>query len=163
MKTLAKKIPIKASPEKVFETLDDLAVTGMHMTQSSAMMMGSKLNLQYLTDHPKGLGSKYRWTGKMMGIRLDFTVEVIKWIQGVEKVWETIGESRMIIYSWYKMKFFISGNESGSLVELSITYKKPHEWFAKIIAFLFADYYCSWCLKNMLIDAKKHLEQGKDY
>lgn len=158
MKTITKTIIINASPEKVFETLDDLGVTGMHMTQSSAMMMGSKLHLQYLTENHKGLGSKYRWTGKMMGLNMDFTVEVTKWIKGVEKVWETIGEARMIIYSWYRMNLLVSKNGDKSLAELSITYKKPKTSFAKIISFLFADWYCRWCLKNMLNDTKKILE-----
>ena len=53
MKTITPKMKIQASPEKVFESLDDLGVTGLHMTQSSAMMMGSRLQLQYLTDNQK--------------------------------------------------------------------------------------------------------------
>ena len=99
MKTVTEKILINSLPEKVFAILDDLGVTGMHMTQSSMMMMGSKLHLEYLTEHHIGLGSRYRWTGKMMGMEMDFTVEVTKWIKGIEKVWETIGEAKMIIYS----------------------------------------------------------------
>lgn len=158
MRTLTKRVYINASPEEVFEILDDLGVTGMHMTQSSVMMMGSKLHLQYLTENKKGLGSKYRWTGKMLGMNMDFTVEVTKWIKGVEKVWETIGEARMIIYSWYRMNLLVSKNGSRSHVELSITYKKPNAWFAKIISFLFADWYCRWCLKSMLNDTRKVLE-----
>ena len=72
MKTLKKNIVINSTPEKVFETIDDLGITGMHMTQSSAMMMGSKLHLEYLTEHHTGPGSRYRWTGKMMGIEMNF-------------------------------------------------------------------------------------------
>lgn len=160
MKTISQKIQIQASPERVFETLDDLGVTGMHMTQSSAMMMGSKLHLQYLTENKKGLSSKYRWTGKMMGMNMDFTVEVTKWVKGIEKVWETIGEAKMIIYSWYRMNLLVSKNGSKSLAELSITYRKPKGWFAKFISFLFADWYCRWCLKNMLNDTKQVLERN---
>lgn len=44
------------------------------------MMMGSKLKLEFLTAEHRGLGSKYRWSGKMMGIPHDFNVEVTKWI-----------------------------------------------------------------------------------
>jgi hypothetical protein len=139
MKTLTKKISLNASPERVFEPLDDLGVTGMHMTQSSAMMMGSKLHLQYLTENHKGIGSKYRWTGKMMGTNMDFTVEVTKWIKGIEKVWETIGEAKMIIYSWYRMQLFLSTVEDKTVAELSITYKKPKTPLLKFISFLFAD------------------------
>lgn len=158
MKTVTRNIHIASSPEKVFETLDNLGVTGMHMTKSSAMMMGSKLHLQYLTANHTGLGSKYRWTGTMMGMKMDFTVEVTKWVNGTEKTWETIGESQMIIYSWYRMHLLVKPTADGSEAELSITYEKPRGWFAKIISFLFADSYCNWCLKNMLKDAKRKIE-----
>ena len=50
MKTIKKKIFINASPDKIFGMMDDLGVTGMHMTKSSTMMMGSKLDLEYLTE-----------------------------------------------------------------------------------------------------------------
>lgn len=158
MKTIGRTIQIFTSPEKVFETVDDLGVTAVHMTQSSAMMMGSKLHLEYLTEHHTGLGSKYRWTGTMMGMKMDFTVEVTKWIKGIEKIWETIGESGMIIYSWYRMHLLVKPNPNGAEAELSIAYEKPKGWFARIISFLLADWYCNWCLKNMLNDAKSASE-----
>jgi 2TM family of unknown function (DUF5676) len=158
MKTLTKTIVINSTPERVFETVDDLGVTGMHMTQSSAMMMGSKLNLEYLSENHTGLGSKYRWTGKMMGMKMDFTVIVAKWIKGAEKIWETVGEAKMIIYSWYQMRLFLSQTENKTVANLSITYKKPKSPFLKFISFLFADWYCKWCLKNMLNDTKRILE-----
>ena len=82
MKTLKRHILTQSSPERVFEVLDDLGVTGMHMTNASAIMMGSKLHLQYLTTNHTGLNSKYRWTGKMMGIKMEFTVAVTKWVKG---------------------------------------------------------------------------------
>jgi len=149
---------INATPEKVFEALDDLGVTGMHMTESSAMMIGSKLHLQYLTEQHMGLGTKYRWTGTMMGMKMDFTVKVTKWIKDIEKIWETIGEAKMIIYSWYRMNLLVKPIANGSEAELSITYEKPKGWLARIISFLFADWYCNWCLKNMLNDAKNRIE-----
>ena len=158
MKTITRNIFINAAPDKVFAMIDDLGVTGMHMTKSSAMMMGSKLNLEYLTTNHTGLGSKYRWTGTMMGMKMDFTVEVTKWIKGVEKIWETIGEAKMIIYSWYRMHLLVNQRENTTEAELSITYKSPKGWFAKILSFLFANLYCNWCLKNMLNDTKKILE-----
>ena len=97
MKTIKRTEIYNAPAEKVFSYLNDLGVTGMHMTKSSAMMMGSKLHLEYLTATHTGLGSKYRWTGTMMGMSMDFTVEVTKWVEGVEKIWETTGEAKMII------------------------------------------------------------------
>ena len=161
MKTIKRKEVYDAPPEKVFSCIDDLGVTGMHMTKSSGMMMGSKLNLEYLAANHTGLGSKYRWTGTMMGMKMDFTVEVTKWIEGVEKVWETIGEAKMIIYSWYRMHLLVYPNGNITHAELSISYEKPKGWFAKIISFFFADWYCNWCLKNMLSDSKRKIEEDK--
>lgn len=131
------------------------------MTQSSMMMMGTKLNLQYLTDHHTGLHTSYRWTGKMMGIRMDFTVLVTKWIPPLEKVWETVGESRLIIYSWYRMALQQKPGPNGTKAILSISYKKPKGFWNNLLSTLFADLYCIWCLRKMLTDAGKALNQNK--
>src|SRR5689334_10624328 len=121
MKTLNRIETFRATPEDVFQRLDDLGVTGMHMTQSSMPMMGGKLTLEFLTKHRTGLGSKYRWTGKVMGIAMDFTVEVTKWLRNKEKIWETIGNPKIIIYSWYRMRLKISTTPHGTQADLSIS------------------------------------------
>jgi hypothetical protein len=159
MKTLTRTEIYNASAADVFKTIDDLGVTGMHMTKSSMMMMGNKLNLQFLTENKTGFESKYRWTGKMMGFAMDFTVEVTQWIPGKKKVWETIGATKLIIYSWYRMNLLVREVAAGTKAELSITYEKPTGIFYKILCFLFADWYCRWCLKQMLGDAKLALSK----
>jgi hypothetical protein len=157
MKTIQRTTTYSFPHEVVFQCLDNLGVTGMHMTQSSTMMMGSKLDLKFLTENQTGLGTKYRWTGKMAGIKMDFTVEVTKWIPGKEKTWETIGDPKLIIYSWYQMHLLLTKIPNGTIAQLSISYKKPEGVFYKILSFLFADWYCRWCLKHMLEDAKRIL------
>ena len=159
MKTIKRTEIYNAPAKKVFDYLDDLGVTGMHMTKSSAMMMGSKLHLGYLTTKHTGLGSKYRWAGTMMGMKMDFTVGVTKWVEGAEKIWETIGEAKMIIYSWYRMRLLLTRKDQVTEAELSITYERPKRWLNKIISFFFADWYCNWCLKNMLNDTKNNLNK----
>jgi len=155
MKTISRTEIYQASPEMVFKTIDDLGVTGMHMTKSSMMMMGSKLHLEFLTERHTGLRSRYQWTGRMMGLKMDFTVEVTKWIEGREKIWETIGDPTLIIYSWYRMELHLQKAASGTKAELSIAYEKPKGFFNRIISFLLADWYCRWCLTKMLGDAKQ--------
>jgi hypothetical protein len=157
LRTVTRTKIFNASAEDVFKNLDDLGVTGTHMTNSSAMMMGSKLELTYLTSHHIGRGSKYRWTGKMMGIPMDFTVVVTKWIMDKEKIWETVGDSKLIIYSWYRMMLKIEPVSNGTRATLSIGYRRPQSFILKIISLLFADLYCIWCLKKMLGDATRHL------
>ncbi len=161
MKTITQRELYNSSPEQVFQFLDDLSVTGMHMTKSSMAMMGSKLNLEFLTENKTGLGTKFRWSGKMMWLKMDFTVVVTKWVKGKEKVWETIGKSKMIIYSWYRMNLMLIPTNGRTSAEISITYEKPKEWYFKILSFLLANLYCNWCLKNMLRDCKKLIEQQK--
>jgi hypothetical protein len=141
--------------------MDDLSVTDMHMKQSSMAMMGNKLKVEFLSENKTGPGTRYRWIGKMMGLDMDFTVIVTKWIEGKEKSWETIGEAKMLIYSWYRMHLLVTQRYDGSEAELSITYERPKGWFARIISWFFADLYCNWCLKSMLTDCKKMVEAQK--
>ena len=138
--------------------MDNLGNTGMHMTESSAMMMGSKLNLQQLSENATGLNSKFRWSGKMMGFKMDFTVVVTKWVKDKEKIWETVGETKMIILKWYQMRLVISPDGKNTKAELSIAYTKPDNIFFRFIAFFLAPWYANWCLNNMLSDSKKNLE-----
>jgi hypothetical protein len=159
MKTKSKTIFILASPEKVFSQMDDFSKTGMHMSESSMMMMGSKLNLEQKSQNAVGRGASYRWYGKMMGMNIDFIENVTNWQPPKLKEWETSGEANIIIMSWYKMWFEISPFENGSVVKLSISYLQPKKWFYKLLSILFANWYCNWCLKNMLNDTKKNLEK----
>ena len=157
MKTLKRSTTYPFPSDIVFQCLDNLGVTGMHMTQSSMMMMGSKLDLKFLTENHTGMGTKYRWTGKMMGIKMDFSVEVTKWVKDEEKIWETTGTPKMIIYSWYQMHLQLTKFPGSTSAELSISYEKPDGLFYQLLSFLFADWYCRWCLKHMLEDCKKIL------
>lgn len=74
----------------------------------------------------------------------------------------TIGNAKMIIYSWYRMQLFVRPANEASVVELSIRYEKSKGRFAKLISFLFADWYCDWCLKNMLADTKRKLSLSEN-
>ena len=141
--------------------MDNIANTGMHMTKSSKPMMGSKLDLKQLSENATGLNAKFRWFGKMMGFTMDFTVVVTKWIKDKEKIWETIGEAKMIIMGWYQMRLVISPEGANTKAELSIAYTKPKNIFLKFIAFFLAPLYANWCLNNMLKDSKKMLEANQ--
>lgn len=158
MKTLSRTEIFNASPKQVFDVMDDLGVTGAHMTTTPMMMMGSKLNLEFLTPFRKGLGTRYRWSGKMMGLKMDFTLEVTKWKDGIEKVWGTVGEPKLIIYSGFGMSLNVEPKANQTKADLAISYEKPKSFVERILCFFFADWYCNWCLKKMLNDARKMLE-----
>ena len=159
MKTVDKSIFIHSTPEKVFVQMDDFSKTGMHMSESSMMMVGSKLKLEQLSINLTGVGVKYRWHGRMMGMTMDFSEKVTKWQTPRIKEWETVGEAKIIIMSWYRMRFEIGPAENGTLAKLSISYLSPKEKPYKILSFFFAKWYSNWCLNNMLNDTKKNLEK----
>ena len=163
MKTRTKYILIHSTPEKVFAYMDNIGNTGMHMTKSSMLMMGNKLELKQLSENATGLNSKFHWYGKMIGFTMDFTVIVTKWVKDKEKTWETIGEAKMIILDWYQMCFVISPKGENIKVELSIAYTKPKNIIFKFIAFFLAPFYANWCLNNMLQDSKQILEATSKY
>ena len=158
MQTISKNILIHSTPEIVFAQMDDFSKTGMHMSESSIMLMGSKLKLEQLSLNSNGVGAKYRWYGNMMGLTLDFTQNVTKWEPPKLKEWETVDEAKIIIMSWYRMWFEISKANNGTFVNLSISYLPPKEWHNKILSLLFVRIYCWWCLKKMLEDTKKSSE-----
>ena len=159
MTTQSKSIIIHSTPAKVFAQMDNFSKTSMHMTESSMMMMGSKLTLKQLSTNATGVGSSYRWYGKMMGMTMDFSEIVTKWKQNKLKEWETFGEAKIIIMSWYRMWFDISPSKNGTIAKISISYLLPKEWYYKILSFFFANWYCDWCLNNMLNDTKKVLSK----
>lgn len=155
MEVRTRSIVIRASPEHIFAYMDNISNTGMHMMKSSVPMMGSKLALEQLSENPTGLGARFRWHGRMIGLRMDFTVVVTKWIEGKEKVWETVGDAEMIILSWYRMRLLLIPIERATKVELSIDYERPKQLFFSLIAFFLAPLYARWCLKNMLKDTQR--------
>lgn len=129
------------------------------MTESSMMMMGSKLTLEEISKKPSGVGSTFRWHGNMMGMKMDFTETVTEWVQDKSKAWEIIGEAKIIIMSWYRMNFELKPEGNDTLAVLSISYKRPERGFYKLLSFLFGKLYCWWCLRNMLNDTKAHVEK----
>lgn len=155
IKHYEKEMVINDSSEEVFAFMDDIRNTGKHMTESSGAMAGSKLKIEWLSDHKTGLGTKYRWTGKVIGMKMDFTVEVSKWIKGKEKVWGTVGDAKMIVIDWFEMNLIIiPEKERKSKAKLSINYTKSNT----LLGFLFGKWYSKWCVNSMLRDTKKHFE-----
>lgn len=157
MKVLSKTKKFKAQPGAVFECLDDLGVTGMHMTRASMPMMGGSLQLEFLSAHKRGLDTTYRWTGSILWRKLDFTVRVTGWKQGREKTWETVGPVKMILYSGFTMHLEVDKATEGSVAYLSFAYEKPNGLFDRLLCFVLGDWYGYWCLNHMLEDAEKQL------
>lgn len=157
VKYYEREIIINGLPEDVFAFMDDIKNTGKHMTESSGAMAGSKLKIEWLSPNTTGLGANYRWTGKVIGMKMDFTVKVSKWIAGSEKVWGTVGEAKMIVIDSFEMYLtIVKAENETSKVKLSINYTKHRG----VMGFLFGKWYSKWCVKSMLKDTKKHFKNN---
>jgi hypothetical protein len=165
MKSLSKTIAIEVPPNEVFAQLDNFSKTGMHMSESSMMMMGSKLSLEQVSTNAVGPGATYRWYGKMLGMTIDFKQAVTTWEPPQRKAWETEPEAKIIIMRWYRMGFELKPLDNGTEVMLFINYLPPRQWYFQVLSALFAPWYCNWCLNSMLQDTqaamqlRSHVEQ----
>ncbi|MBI2125811.1 MAG: SRPBCC family protein [Thaumarchaeota archaeon] len=161
MEHAQKVIEIRASPEEVFAFMDDIQNVGWHMEgQRSMPLMGGKLDLERLSTNATGEGATYRWYGKILGMKVDFSEVVSKWVEGREKVWHTIGDPKIIIMSNYEMRLTLSPTDVGTKVIFEIDYDLPNTWYGKIIGNLLASRYAEWCLRRACEDAKNALERG---
>lgn len=160
MKTVSETVEIRAPAQEVFAHIDDIRNVGWHMTEQSSMaMMGSRLKVEVLSRVPTGLGATYRYSGKMMGLTLDFSESVTKYVPNREKVWHTIGEPRLLIMSSYEMHLAVEPlGPSSSRLRVSIAYELPRPWFWRVVGILLAGSYGRWCLRRMCQDAKCALE-----
>jgi hypothetical protein len=160
MITVTETVDIKASAESVFAYVDDIRNIGWHMTERSSMaMMGSRLELEIVSEQSTGLGATYRYSGTMMGLSLDFSESVTRYIPSREKIWHTIGEPRLLIISYYEMRLAVEPlTAASSRLTISIAYELPRSTFWRIVGRLLAGPYSRWCLRQMVGDAKRALE-----
>ena len=157
---VAETVDIQAPAEQVFAYVDDIRNVGWHMTERSSMaMMGSRLELEIVSEQSTGLGATYRYSGTMMGLSLDFSESVTRHIPNREKVWRTIGQPRLLIISSYEMRLAVEPlSAASSRLTISIAYELPRSAFWHIVGRMLAGPYSRWCLRQIVGDAKRALE-----
>jgi Polyketide cyclase / dehydrase and lipid transport len=160
MITVSETVEIEAPAARVFAHVDDIRSLGSHMTKRSSMaMMRSRLRLEILTDQATGLGATYRYSGTMMGLSIDFSESVTKYVPPREKVWRTIGECRLLIIASYEMRVTVEPvPPSSSRLTISIVYELPRPGFWRIVGLMLARSYSRWCLRRRCGDTRRGLE-----
>ena len=63
-------VDVAASPERLFEYLDDPTRLGGHMTKPSGMMLGGSMSYEVDERGGREVGSVIRMTGAILGLRL---------------------------------------------------------------------------------------------
>jgi hypothetical protein len=161
MPRLSRTALIGASAERVFAYVDDIRNLARHMSENPSMpMMGSKLTLEIVTAELTGVGATYRYKGKMLGLVLDFSETVTRYIAGREKIWRTIGNPKLLIMRGYEMRVLVEPvTPTTSNLTISIDYELPASGFWWIAGWLLGDAYSRWCLTGMVDGSKRELER----
>jgi hypothetical protein len=147
---------IKATPREIFAYLNDPARLSGHMTRSSWMMGGGRMEIS--TDEGGGarIGSHIRLNGRAFGLSLFLDEVVTNCEPPVTKVWETIGEPKLLVIGAYRMGFAIEHGSTSAELHVFIDYDLPRNRLARILGFLLGSLYASWCVKSMVSDAAAH-------
>ncbi len=161
MSKLSRSVTIEASAERVFAYVDDIRNLARHMSESSSMpMMGSKLELEFMTPETTDVGAVYRYSGRMMGLTIDFSETVTRYVAGREKVWH-IGEPQLLIIAGYEMRVIVEPESPrSSRLTIGIDYDLPRAGVMRLLGLALAGAYSRWCLTSMIEGTKLDLERS---
>jgi uncharacterized membrane protein len=147
---------VNAPPDLVFEYLDDFEQLGTHMTRSSWMMAGSKMNYEFDDGRGRRLGSHVRLVGSLLGLKLEIDEQVIERVPAHSKTWQTVGNPRMFILAQYRMGFSLQALPRSCVVTAHIDYSLPTRGYRRLLGRLAGGVYARWCVRNVLDQAAAH-------
>jgi hypothetical protein len=145
---------LSAAPSDVFDHLDNHAMLSEHMTKRSWMMGGGKMSVWTDGGGGKRAGSHIRMQGRVLGVALSLDEVVTTHEPPRRKVWETVGNPRLLVIGHYRLGFQIQPQPQGSVLTVFIDYHLPgeHAWLGR----LFGGLYARWCVRQMLRSAVRH-------
>jgi hypothetical protein len=150
---------LSAPPTQVFDHLDDPRRLSAHMSRSSAMMIGSRMDIELDAAEGRAVGSRIRLHGRVLGIPLILDEVVVERIPPVRKVWQMIGAPQLLVLSRYTMGYQIAPDGSASLMRVFIDYGLPTRGLARRLGWLFGRSYARWCTREMVKDAARHFDR----
>lgn len=141
--------------------VDDIRKLPRHMSERGSMaMVGSKLILEISTPEPTGIGATCRYSGRVMGLLIDFSETVTHYVPGREKTWRTSGEPRLLIIDNYEMRVLVEPMpDARSKLTITIDYTLPRSVLWRAIRGMLAASYARWCLESMIGGPVKDLER----
>lgn len=154
MRHFEKTLSIPASPEKIFEFADNHANFSSHMNRSSWMMGGGRMITTTDEGHGQQIGSHIRMTGKVLGISIFLDEVVTGHNPPHTKIWETVGNPRLLVIGHYKTGFEIMPQGEYSSLRVFIDYDLPttNPWLGRLLGGLYA----KWCVEQMLDGVYEH-------
>lgn len=137
--------------------MDDHTRFSIHMSRSSWMMGGGRM--QVSADEGKGrtVGSHIRLSGMAFGIRLSLDEVVTRHEPPFLKTWETIGTPKLLVIGHYRMSIEMQPHGNQSLMRVSIDYDLPatNVWLGRV----FGKAYAQWCVRQMIQGAQNQFAE----
>jgi hypothetical protein len=147
---------VAAEPGAVFDFLDDHANLSSHMARRSWMMLGTRMDLFMDDGRAKAVGSRFGFSGRVLGLPLRVEQRVSRRQQPLTKVWETGGIPRLWVIGAYQMGFEICPSARGAKLRVFLDYSLPGKGFERLIGKLVGPAYGRWCVGRMVSDAVVH-------
>ena len=147
---------VAAPSDIVFAYADDPARLSSHMSESSWMMGGGRMETELDAGRGQTVGSRISLSGRVFGVNLSLDEVVIERVPPQRKAWQTTGSPRLLVIGHYRMGFEITSQANGSLLHVYIDYSLPKDVPAHWLGLLLGRYYARWCTRRMLADAEKH-------
>jgi hypothetical protein len=152
---------LTAPPALAFALLDDHLRLSAHMTKRSWMMAGSRMSVETDASGGKAVGSRIRLSGRILGIRLALEEIVTQRTPPSHKVWETVGQPRLLVIGSYRMGFRITPSGDGCRLVVHIDYARPESLPQRWLGRLLGGAYARWCVRRMTRDARVHLASDR--
>jgi hypothetical protein len=147
---------VEAPAEVVFAFLDDQENLSSHMSKPSGMMLGTTMKIVMEPDHTRRVGSRFGFTGSVLGVPLRVDEIVTSRVPPSSKTWETTAEPILWVIGQYGMGFELVPHGPRTELRVYIRYARPRGILGGILGWLFGPAYARWCTGVMVDDAAKH-------
>lgn len=139
---------ISGSPTEIFAYIDDHKRFSSHMSKSSWMMGGGKMDT--ILDEAKGqkMGSHIRLKGTVFGMAVYLDEIVTLHDPPNKKIWETVSDVQLYVIGHYRMTLELEARDNAhTQLQVSIDYDLPvkHTWLGQ----MFGGFYAKWCVQQM--------------
>jgi uncharacterized membrane protein len=145
---------IDGSVDHVFALLDDQTRLSGHMEQRSWKMGWGKMEIVVDERRGRAVGSHMILRGRVLGIRLQLDEVVTQREPPHRKVWETVGDPRLLVIGPYRMGFELASFQAKTRVRVEISYRLPERGIPWVLGRLFGRAYATWCVTRMAEDAR---------
>ena len=151
-----KTATIDAAPKEVFDFVDDHERLSSHMSESSWMMGGGMMKVDFDEGRGRRIGSHIRMSGKAFGMSMSLDEVVTVRDPPGSKSWETVGKPELLIIGNYRMGVRVLPAGAGSVATVFIDYELPsdHPFLGRLLA----RPYAKWCVSQMTDSIKKEFD-----